>query len=209
MRRPRRCRRRSSPARDRCSCWRRGAPRSRGRLQRAAAGFHFYGGRHLRGLWLSAADLGKEGLGCRVGLRRQLALQEAGQVLVALDGLGLAPGRRQCPHDQAVSVLAHVVECYRPLGGGERLLATARCQLLLAEADQRAERQAFEPLPPRWPASPPRPLADGDVRQKPVAVEVCGRAQCPRGCRRGPGPRTARRRRRSSRHRARPALHRP
>ena len=73
----------------------------------------------------------------------QLALEKRGQILVVLEGLGLAAGGRQRLHDQPVRVLAHVVERDRALAGLQRLLAAACRQLLLAEPDQRAERQSF------------------------------------------------------------------
>ena len=82
---------------------------------------------------LCAAKLGDERLGCRIGLRVQLALEQRNEVLVVLERFGLASRGGQRLYDQPMGILAHVVERDGALAGLQSVFGAAGGQLLFAE----------------------------------------------------------------------------
>src|SRR5258708_6653879 len=83
----------------------------------------------------------------RIGLRVQLALEQHNEVLIVLERFGLASRGNQRLYDQAMGVLAHVVEHDGALAGFERAFGPTGGQFLFAEPDQGAKCEFKEPLP--------------------------------------------------------------
>ena len=139
---------------------------------------------------LRAAQLGDERLGCRIGLRVQLALEQRNEVLVVLERFGLASRGGQRLYDQPMGILAHVVERDGALAGLQSVLGAAGGQLLFAEPHQGAKGELQQPLALTRQPFAPALFADGNV----VDELARGRDRLPHsrhhGCPRESGPRT-------------------
>ena len=72
------------------------------------------------------AKLGDKQLGCRIGLRVQLALEQRDEILIVLERFGLAPCGGQPLYDQPMRVLAQIVDRQRTMGCLKRFMRVTR-----------------------------------------------------------------------------------
>lgn len=90
---------------------------------------------------LDLAQFRSQRAGCGIGRGAELLLQQGNDGLIIFERLGVAAGRGQRAHDQAVRILAHAVECIGALAGEQGIAGTSVGQFLVAERYHRADSQ--------------------------------------------------------------------
>src|SRR5262249_17218206 len=125
-------------------------------------------------LRLRAAELGDKRLGCRIGLRVQLALEQRNEVFVPLERFGLASRGGERLQEQPMRVLTQTVDRNGPARRFECLFVVSGLKLLLPERYHGVHRQRFDSLAFNLQPLAPGVFPDVHVGQQTAVVKPVG-----------------------------------